>query len=311
MSTILSRIRVTGANFLTWCREFLLGLHSDSVIVETDEDLKTLRTVRVNSFMHTGLKLQSHDEGQLTEENVADFFDAHSHTNTVSVISITITQHPELTDIPTSIGKFVSLTSLDLSSNSLKDLPLSVVYLQAVKVLNLSGNQFCTIPPIIGHLTRLEQLILKDNDLQYLPTSLVHLKRLRVLDVSGNDMMFAPPLKVCRKGTGAIMKHLRKRIGRSNLWSSHRQYYTETAMDACRGNFEMKSLLEICVATVLKFRIDYFSQAHIAPSLKRHLHDRTQAELAAVKISKCSKCKMFFSSQANFDDHDCDMYTFL
>ena len=308
MPPVLSRFQASLANFFGWLHSLFSNLNIVVVNVEDSADSTcetasgtTQRTIRFNSADAT-LKLRGEEVGQLTEECLNDVLDAH--TNCMAVTHIVVTQHVQLSNIPTCIGKFVNLASMDLASNNLHDLPWSVVYLRHLKILNLSNNQFRSIPPIIGHVATLEKLILEDNDLQYLPTSLVHLKHLKVLQLAGNNNMIAPPVHICKKGTDAVIKHIQRRSGRSNLWSNCKQHYTEESL-CTQSDFEVKSLVEICVATVLKFKIDYFSQVYIPPPLKRHLHDRSRAEMEAVKVQKCSRCKRFFSTGANFDGHDC------
>ena len=312
MPPILSRFQATLANIFGWFRSVFTN--SNTVVVNVEDSVdpnhktasgKIQRAIRFNSA-DRALKLHGAEVGQLTEENLTDVLDAH--TNCTAVTHIVVTQHIQLSNIPTSIGKFVNLMLMDLSSNNLDDLPWSVMYLRGLKILNLSNNQFHSIPPIIGHLTSLEELILKGNYLQCLPTSLVHLKLLKVLQLDGNDKMIAPPVHICKQGTDAVIKHIQKRLGRSNMWSDCKQHYTEDS-HCTHSAFQMKSLLEICVAAVLMFKINYFSQAYVPPALKRHLHDRSVAEMEAVKVSKCSRCKRYFSTSANFDGHDCTWNT--
>lgn len=308
MASIFSRFRVTLAHYFGWFRSTsntVVNVVLVDTSVDSDHEVSASRNIQRSirfNCADTTLKLRAEELGQLTEESVAAVLDAHTSCTTVT--QIVVTQHFLLSNIPSSIGKFVNLTSVDLASNSLQDLPWSLVYLRHLKILNLSNNRFCSIPPIIGHLTTLEELILKDNDLRSLPTSLVHLKVLKVLQLSGNANMKSPPVDICRKGAGVILMFLERRLGRSNLWRNYKQHYTEDT-GCTQGDFQMKSLLEICVATVLKLKLDYFSWVYLPPPLKRHLHDRSLAEMKAVNLSKCSRCKGYYSTWANFDGHDC------
>ncbi|KAL8611097.1 hypothetical protein ACOMHN_064387 [Nucella lapillus] len=241
----------------------------------------------------------------LTEESLGEVL--RSGDKQQQVIQLTVTHCAHLSSMPLGLGKLVSLTILDLSFNGLQDLPWTIVYLKKLKILNLTGNQFYTVPPIVGRLTTLEELLLSNNCLEYLPTSLLQLDNLHALEVSGNEGLIAPPLSVCKRGLDAIFTQLRKRMGRRNLWSDSTQFYRpqSSESDLNRHHPEVKSLLEISVATVLQFDLDFFSLPFVPPRLKRHLYDRSRDKMVAVKIAKCSKCGAFFSTQAYFDGHDC------
>ncbi|KAK7490203.1 hypothetical protein BaRGS_00018548 [Batillaria attramentaria] len=227
-----------------------------------------------------------------------------SHTSSGSVQRIVVSSYPNITTLPACIGKFTNIWSLDLSHNSLSDLPWVIVYLRKLTELNLSNNKFTSIPPIIGHLTTLETLVLKDNDLRYLPTSLIHLQHLKVLDVSGNKNIRSPPRHVCDQGKDAVMKVLKLRFTRRNLWKDSQRWYTN-----CDGHLKddirVKSLLEHCVATVLQFKVEYLLQTALPPPLKRYLHEKETAKMEVINVAKCSRCSGFFSSQLTFDSHDC------
>jgi hypothetical protein len=74
-----------------------------------------------------------------------------------------------LTALPTVIGLFRNITSLNLTGNQLTTLPLQIENLIALRDLNLSSNQFDTIPPEIKQLRALENLNLKGNPLNTFP----------------------------------------------------------------------------------------------------------------------------------------------
>jgi hypothetical protein len=229
-----------------------------------------------------------------------------SHPNPKAVKTFSLTQHAALEAIPLVIGAFENVTVLNMSSNGLTDLPLSLVYLRQLKVLNLSDNKFRSLPPITCHLVSMEILLLADNHLETLPTALLHLTKLRTLDVSGNTSLIAPPLRACLNGVSDVMKHLEKRLGRQNVWRDSKRYYTEDGA-SCRRIFEMKSLLELSVAAVLLFKVDYLTMQRVPPILKRHLNEETNAAMSAIKVCKCNRCSRFFSNQANFEAHDCPL----
>jgi Leucine-rich repeat (LRR) protein len=60
-----------------------------------------------------------------------------------------------LNELPTSIGLFTDLTTLNLYANNLKALPKSLKKLTNVNWLSLSNNDFKEFPNSIVHLTEL------------------------------------------------------------------------------------------------------------------------------------------------------------
>ncbi|XP_076464433.1 uncharacterized protein LOC143296418 [Babylonia areolata] len=266
------------------------------------------KTLRV-TFSDTSIEILGSRSGTdasdvLTEETLAVVM--KNHPKMQDVTHMFVIQHSCLSSVPVLIGKLTNLTMLDLSANSLQDLPWSIVCLNKLKVLNLSRNQFYILPPIVGHLRSLEQLLLNDNCLEYLPTSLLQLEKLLALEMSGNAQIRAPPLAICNQGLDAVFRHLRKRTARKNLWSNSTHFYEPQFREQNEnGNLQVKSLLEICVANVLRFNLDFFSQPFVPPPLKRHLYDSYKTKMATVWVAKCSQCKCFFSTEAFFEGHDC------
>lgn len=92
-----------------------------------------------------------------------------------------------LTKVPSYIFDEISLQELNVSNNLLEgSLPAEVRYLQNLKVLNLSNNQFTGIPAEVGQLTQLEVLDVSNNQLTGLPYELGNLKNLKLLNLRGN-----------------------------------------------------------------------------------------------------------------------------
>jgi leucine-rich repeat protein SHOC2 len=109
-----------------------------------------------------------------------------------------------------------SLLFLDLSSNDLKQLPLSIQHLQALRTLLLLNNGLRALPDTICQLKNLETLWLGNNQLKYLPNDFTNLKHLDWYNHSqlssnyeGNPLEH-PPLAICRQGMNAIEQYLRK-----------------------------------------------------------------------------------------------------
>ncbi|KAL1386798.1 hypothetical protein pipiens_012802 [Culex pipiens pipiens] len=80
-----------------------------------------------------------------------------------------------------------SLTTLDLSSNTLTSISENVKNLGDLTVLNLQDNALTALPEGIGCLTKLTKLSLGRNKLSELPESFFNLRELKSLNLSHND----------------------------------------------------------------------------------------------------------------------------
>lgn len=111
-----------------------------------------------------------------------------------------------LTQAPSSTFTKTYITELDLSHNALTGaLQAEVRHLQALRVLDLSDNQFTGVPAEIGQLSNLEVLDLSNNQLTGLPHELANLRNLKTLDLRGNNPSEFD-LKIIREGlTGATI----------------------------------------------------------------------------------------------------------
>ena len=85
-----------------------------------------------------------------------------------------------------------SLTSLDLSRNTLEGLPEHLGLLRALRVLRCDANCLLGLPETVGDLACLQSLSLSSNDLRALPASLVRCGALQELNLQGNDCLFDP-----------------------------------------------------------------------------------------------------------------------
>ena len=107
-----------------------------------------------------------------------------------------------------------TLETLDLSNNSLSDLPDDLHRLKNLKILFLSNNQFDHLPPVLAQCPKLEMigfkanqivtvaenslplhtrwLILTDNKIETLPDSMGKLYRLQKLALAGNKLIKLP-----------------------------------------------------------------------------------------------------------------------
>ncbi|NXD00041.1 LRCH3 protein, partial [Certhia familiaris] len=97
-----------------------------------------------------------------------------------------------LSELPAEACGFVSLETLNLYQNCIRQIPEAVVNLQSLTFLNISRNQLSTLPI---HLCRLplKVLIASNNKLVSIPEEIGLLKQLTELDVSCNEIQTIPP----------------------------------------------------------------------------------------------------------------------
>ena len=81
---------------------------------------------------------------------------------------------------------------LDMSENSLTELPEAIGWLHKLKTLNLRFNRLTSLPESIGRLQQLQLLLLRDNQLTTLPESIVNLQQLRLLHLRDNRLTTLP-----------------------------------------------------------------------------------------------------------------------
>ncbi|XP_034427354.1 leucine-rich repeat-containing protein 18 [Hippoglossus hippoglossus] len=92
---------------------------------------------------------------------------------------------PDLSGMP-------NITVLDLHSNNLEQLPVTICHLENLEVLNLCNNRLTELPSELGLLKKLRTLHLGLNQLTALPTSFGELKELRHIGLSDNQFTGVP-----------------------------------------------------------------------------------------------------------------------
>lgn len=97
-----------------------------------------------------------------------------------------------LRTLPSLVGKWKQLVTLDLSYNRLISLSDSLTNLTDIERFDLSHNKLTSLPQDIGNLSSLSEFLVRDNKITELPTSFSNLKRLEVLDLSFNTLKSLP-----------------------------------------------------------------------------------------------------------------------
>lgn len=118
-------------------------------------------------------------------------------------------QNPRCHDIA-----LYAITRLDLSSNSLTEIPVEIFHLDSLRYLNVSQNKIGKIPvPVVSSPIKknsrshkktyktddpcyccptLEELYLQDNRLDHIPEAIFHLPNLSALVISNNKLQHLP-----------------------------------------------------------------------------------------------------------------------
>jgi hypothetical protein len=86
-----------------------------------------------------------------------------------------------------------ALVAVDLSSNLLVTIPMSIAQLTGLTELYLNDNKIFWLPTELGALCSLEVLRLNDNSLSELPASIGKLKNLKMLHAARNMLKKLPP----------------------------------------------------------------------------------------------------------------------
>ena len=105
------------------------------------------------------------------------------------ITRIEVTRSNQLSFIPAEIVNIVSLTSLDLSHNCIRELPDGMCNLTG---LNLSWNQLRGLPTRIDNLDKLTFLDLSHNRITELPAEIGNLASLKMLNLGYNQLVELP-----------------------------------------------------------------------------------------------------------------------
>jgi internalin A len=95
-------------------------------------------------------------------------------------------------EVPPWIGELVELTALGLVGNRLTAIPESIRRLKDLEILLLGDNRITELPDWIGELRTLQYLGLENNKLKSLPDSLLQLEHLMILEITKNDELRLP-----------------------------------------------------------------------------------------------------------------------
>ncbi|XP_059482753.1 leucine-rich repeat-containing protein 58 isoform X1 [Neocloeon triangulifer] len=97
-----------------------------------------------------------------------------------------------LTELPGALRHCARLEKLSLRSNRLAELPKWLTSLQNLRQLNLSGNSLAQFPMAVLELKNLKYLYMGSNGLESLPSAIEKLESLQILYLGGNRLTEVP-----------------------------------------------------------------------------------------------------------------------
>jgi Leucine-rich repeat (LRR) protein/HPt (histidine-containing phosphotransfer) domain-containing protein len=152
------------------------------------------------NLFHQLLKLDTIDL-HLSHELAKSFLDSpRLHLFAPSIVYLEIGSRfttSTIAHVPPQIGCLSSLTSLNIISHTLQELPNEISNLTNLRSLLISNSRghstFTSLPPQITQLCNLESLNLCWNRITDIPASIVNMTSLRRLNISNNSLEIIPP----------------------------------------------------------------------------------------------------------------------
>jgi len=115
--------------------------------------------------------------------------------------------HNSLSQLPVEMEKLVNLNELYVNHNVIVKLPSSLFTLKDLRTLNASNNAITSLAPEIGDLANLENLDISNNNVRRLPPEIRKCEHLRTLCLRGNPWL-CPQARICERGKDAVFREL-------------------------------------------------------------------------------------------------------
>ena len=135
-----------------------------------------------------------YEEKDYSERDISDLSENLGELILTSgVMDIDLSRN-RLTYLPEDVSRFFdNLTALNLSENTLAELPPEFCLLKKLQVLNLKKNLLKCLPGGFVELKKLKDLNLGGNRFQQFPEQVCMLDKLQSLHLGGNLIEYVPP----------------------------------------------------------------------------------------------------------------------
>ncbi|XP_072440695.1 leucine-rich repeat-containing protein 63 isoform X1 [Chiloscyllium punctatum] len=160
---------------------------SDNVSLDSEEepegnvnpyDLLVLRTITVGN---DSLNLRGHFLRQLPDL-----------TALVSILKYLNLSFNTLQDIPAEIYRFSHLEVLNLRDNPIEEISSDIAKLANLRIFNISFCQISTLPAGLFHLANLQSLNIAYNKISVISNDIKNLRKLQFLNIEGNELTTLP-----------------------------------------------------------------------------------------------------------------------
>jgi hypothetical protein len=169
---------------------------NDNMIAELPASIGDLDSLRTLSLTANRLEYVPASLGQLDSleslvlnSNILDSVVDLSGLGALTVLDL---GSNALAELPLSVTRLASLTELHINGNQLPALPSGISGLTNLRVLTAGNNRLTSVSTEIGGLDSLRRLDLNDNQLQTIPSSVGRLTSLRFLFLGANELSALP-----------------------------------------------------------------------------------------------------------------------
>lgn len=130
----------------------------------------------------------------LSERDIIDLSETLGEEILTSGVKDVDLSSNRLAYLPEDVSRFFgNLTELNLSENTLSELPPDFCRLKRLRVLNLKINRLKCLPRGFGDLKELRELNMSGNRFQNFPEQLYSLDKLQYLHLGGNSIAYVSP----------------------------------------------------------------------------------------------------------------------
>lgn len=118
-------------------------------------------------------------------------FDAQKWWDIVPITKLDLSNN-SIKEVPSEIANLKDLVSFRMQNNQLESLPETLFLIETLKSVDCTHNKIKRLPPTVTYSFSLVELTMKDNLLDLLPVSYEKLNHLEILDLSHNKLTKFP-----------------------------------------------------------------------------------------------------------------------